>query len=151
MPSITREQAARLNSQAPNNWNFDVFYYVTHGEKTITRKITLDEGKILEARLMYSENREERPLPYRPGRTYSVPAGHYHIALHISIWSPSPGTECYHSYGLGQWLDMDHGRHTKRNYKDLCKIAVDLSDADILTYAGVKESYDAMELLQLPS
>ena len=149
MPSITRETALKLNAQAPSPWKFDVRYYVTHGEKTIIRHIELDAGRILEARLWFCENYNELRSDY--GQTFRVPAGHYHIGLHIMIWSPSVGSECYHSTGCGKFINLDHAQHAKRNYKDLCKIAPTVTDEDILTYANVKKVYDDLQLLQLPS
>ena len=147
MPSITREQALKLNAQAPAPWKFDVKYYVIHGEKTLVHTIELDSGKFLEARLYFSENHEKRQNEFC---SWTVPAGNYHICLHLSTYSPSSVLGCYHSFGLGKFINLDNAQHTKRNYKDLCKIALTLTDDDLLTYAGVKEAYDAWQLLQMP-
>ena len=132
MPSITREQIERMNSQAPDGWSFDWKYYVIHGEKTIRRMIPLDDSHVVEARICYSENIETRQNEFCSWR---VPAGHYHVCLHVSNWTvDANGTG--HSFGLGHFENLDHAQHTKRNYKDLCKIAANIVDETILNYSG---------------
>lgn len=148
MPSITREQAQKLNAQAPGNWRFDVRYYVIHGEKTLVRQIELDGGRYLEARLYYVENYERRSNEHC---SWNAPAGHYYTGLHYQIYSPSSTPGCYHSFGLGTLLNLDNGQHAKRNYKDLCALAKSVTDDWILTKANVKTIHDDLALLQLPS
>lgn len=133
MATITKEQIMKLEAQAPEGWHFDWKYCVFHGEKTLRHLITLDESHVVEAKLMFHENYERITNEY--GCSYNRPAGHSHICLHVSTWTvDANGTG--HSYGLGHFENIDNGQHTRKNYKDLCKIAPTITDETILGYAG---------------
>lgn len=129
MASITRAQAAKLDAQAPNGWNFDLHYYLTHGEKTIRRIIPLEGDTKLIATIYYRENYETVRNAY--GQSFNRPAGHMHLCLHTAVYRPTYGG-MMSSEGLGHFHNIDHGQHTRRNYKEVCKIGAVLSDERIL-------------------
>ena len=52
MATITREQAIKLENQAPENWHFDWKYFVLWNEKTIYRSIETEDGGELRAKLL---------------------------------------------------------------------------------------------------
>ena len=134
MPSITKEQVLKLQAQAPEGWKFDWKYYVIHGEKTLRRLIEQDANHVIEARIEYYGNYEKR-TSYDGRTTYNVPANHSHICLHVSTWTvDANGTG--HSFGLGHFENLDNGQHTRKNYKDLCKIAATVTDETIKSYTN---------------
>ena len=134
MPSITKEQALKRQSQAPDGWKYDWKYYVVWDENSLYRRIWTDETHFVEARVEFRQNYNYLPS-YNGRSTCRVEAGHYHIALHVATWTvDANGTAT--SHGLGHWLNLDNGQYTRRNYKDICKIAADLTDEMILSYSN---------------
>lgn len=132
MPSITKEQALKRQSQAPDGWKYDWKYYVLWGENSLYRRIWTDEKHFVEGKVEFRQNYKD--LPTYDGRsTYRVEAGHYHIALHVRTWTVEP-TGTATSHGLGHWANLDNGQHTRRNYKDICKIAATVTDEMIMSY-----------------
>ena len=129
MASITRAQAAKLDAQAPNGWHFDLMYYLTHSEKIIDRRIPLEGDTVLVAELYFRENYTEVRNDY--GQTFNRPAGHMHICLHTAVYRPT-GSGLMCSSGLGHFYNLDHGQHTRRNYRALCEIGATLTDERIL-------------------
>lgn len=134
MATITKEQIMKLEAQAPEGWHFDWKYYVIHGEKTLRRLIQQDETHVIEARIDYSENYETIRDIYRG--THTRAAGHSHISLHVSTWTVDLATNVGHSFGLGHFENLDNGQHTRKNYKDLCKIAATVTDETIKSYTA---------------
>ena len=130
MATITREQAIKLENQAPGNWHFDWKYYVLWSEKTIYRSIETEDGGEIRAKLWYVENVEHHVNEY--GCRWRTPAGHYHIEMDLTFWRPGNTPGIMVSSGFGHQQDMDHGRHPRKNYKDLCKMAETITDEDIL-------------------
>lgn len=127
MPSITREQAIKLNSQAPQGWKFDIQYYVIHGEKTLIHNVPLNNGKHLQARIYYREVYVNR---YQPTGTNK-------IVCHTSVWSPTGTDGVFSSNGMGHFQELSATEYPRKNYKDLCKMADTLYENDLLKFHGL--------------
>ena len=126
MPSITRAQYQKLNDQAPDGWRFDLQQFVTWGEKSLKAIHTIDDDHLLIGCLEYCENRADVRTEY--GQVFTRPTGFYHIALHLNVYHRS-GDVCI-GHGVGVWIDLDHGQHSRKVYKNLCKIAESVSPDD---------------------
>jgi hypothetical protein len=132
MATITREQAVKLDKQAPGKWGFDLHHYLIWNEKTVRRVIDLDSGRKLEARIVFTENYITHHNEY--GCAWRTPAGDYRIQLHLQVWHPGLTEGVMEANGLGKWVDLDNEKHPRRNYKDLCKAAENITDENLLAY-----------------
>lgn len=54
MAKITREQITKINNMCSDEWMLDVDYYLFHNEKTLIKRIRLDDEHYLEYRLEYN-------------------------------------------------------------------------------------------------
>lgn len=128
MPSITHAQYQKFSSQAPDGWSFDLEYYVIWGEKTLIASQAIDDDHRVVGKLEYVQNY----IPDPRGLGGKRPANHYHIALHISVYTRSTTGGCWVSSGMGAWLNLDQGEHPRKNYAALCKIAATIKKDDLL-------------------
>ena len=58
MAKITQEQLAKINNKCDNEWMLDLEYYLYHNEKTLIKRIRLDDEHYLEYRLHYNYNNQ---------------------------------------------------------------------------------------------
>ena len=101
MPTITKEQVAKMNSGLRNGFVFDVRYYLTHsGEKTAVLRVPIDAQRFLEAHLWFED--ESR------AKSTVVTAK---IVLHISLYRKT-GTDAT-SAGLGLFSTISSGHKRK--------------------------------------
>lgn len=58
VPSIKREQLLKINNACSNDWELDTFYYLSYGEKTLIKRIDIDEASYLHFKLEYNSNNQ---------------------------------------------------------------------------------------------
>ncbi len=58
MGKITIEQIVKINNMCSNEWVLDVKYFHFHNEKTLIKRIRLDEKHFLEYRLTYNSRNQ---------------------------------------------------------------------------------------------
>lgn len=54
MANITQQQLQKINNMCSNEWMLDLQYLIYHKEKTLIKRIRLDEEHYLEYRLGYN-------------------------------------------------------------------------------------------------
>ena len=54
VPSIKREQIQKINNACGNDWELDTLYYMSYGQKTLIKRIDLDEESYLQLELYYN-------------------------------------------------------------------------------------------------
>lgn len=76
---LKKEQIVKLNSSCRNDWQLDVQYCLMHGEKTLIKRIDLDEQNFLEFRLEYnSENQTQVRISkffHKPEEVFATTSG----------------------------------------------------------------------------
>lgn len=123
MATITRAQAEKWTSKLANGFEFDLHHFLMHsGEKQATKDIPLQDGRKLQANLLYMEHYESRYT-----RT-----GLQQPTLHLSIWSEKSGFMS--SSGLGKFLSIGT-LQKKKSFDALCKLSATIDDETILTLA----------------
>ena len=58
MPSIKKEQILKINNACSNDWELDTFYYLSYGEKTLIKRIELNEESYLHFKLEYNSSNQ---------------------------------------------------------------------------------------------
>ena len=129
MPNITREQFSKWNSKATNGFSFDVKEYVVWGNKSLIRDEKLDDGKIAEFRIGYSDEYVTKTNDW--GCKWNVKTGKKIPHLDINILHPSSTDGIYRvqSYKRGIVLG---DTESKSNYGVLCKLAESVNVDDYL-------------------
>ena len=54
MQMMTQQQVQEINNKCKNNWKFDTTYYIYHQEKTLIKRIIIDDESYLEFTLGYN-------------------------------------------------------------------------------------------------
>lgn len=125
MATLTREQFNKWNAQAKNNFQFDLQWFCVWNEKTLTKKIRLDGGKILELKLEYIKEFETKTNEH--GCRWNVETGRYIPILDIRIWKPSEsGSGCYIQTHEKSYIIGDAEKSKK--YNVLCKFSGELDE-----------------------
>ncbi len=58
MATITKQKLEEINNKCSNSWELDVFYFLNWNEKTLIKRISIEDNNYLEFRLYYnSENK----------------------------------------------------------------------------------------------
>lgn len=55
---IAKKQVHRINSECQNNWEFDLYYFVCHSEKTLIKQVELNNTCYLQFRLEYNSRNQ---------------------------------------------------------------------------------------------
>ena len=119
MAKLTREQAKKWNEQAKNGFQFDIEYYLIWGEKTLTKKIKMENGDVIEFKIEYNKEFETKTNGY--GCKWNVETGRYIPMLYITHWKPS-SSGCYHSSGWEKIETLGSPENSKK-YNVLCKFS----------------------------
>lgn len=119
MAKITREQFNKWNQQAKNGFGFDLTYYLTWAEKTLTKKVTMENGDVIEFKIEYQKEFATKTNEY--GCRWNVETGRYIPMLYITHWKPST-SGCYHSGGYDK-SEIIGEPETSKKYSTLCKLS----------------------------
>ena len=110
MANITREQITKINNMCSNEWMLDVDYFLFHNEKTLIKRIRLDDKHYLEYKLEYN---------------YS---NHYtqqnSITSHRTLWQVQ--------VGMGKNKILDETSVKRKDIKKLILLTKELTDEKLL-------------------
>jgi len=112
MAKITREQITKINNMCSNEWMLDVDYVLFHNEKTLIKRIRLDEEHFLEYRLSYNyENK---------------------TSLHISKYYHKPNDTFASTSGMGKSKILDETPVKRKDVNKLILLTKELTDEKLL-------------------
>lgn len=123
MAKITREQYNKWNAQANNGFSLDLQYFVIWNEKTLTKKIKLESGNVIEFKIEYHKEFETKTNSY--GCKWNVETGRYIPMLNITVWHPTT-SGCYASNGWAKSERIGEVQNTKK-YNVLCKLSAEIN------------------------
>ena len=112
MARITAKQITSVNSKCSNGWVMNVLYYSSFGEKTLIKRITLDEKNFLEFTLSYNSDNQ--------------------ISLRISKYSHEPNETFAVSTGLGKSVILDETQAKRKSVNNLIAVTEKLTDEKLL-------------------
>lgn len=112
MGKITREQITKINNMCSNEWMLDVDYVLFHNEKTLIKRIRLDERHFLEYSLKYNYNNQ--------------------ISLHISKFYHEPNDEMASTSGMGKNKILDETPVKRKDVNKLILLTKELTDEKLL-------------------
>lgn len=135
MAKITREQFNKWNAQAKNGFQFDLEHFLTWNEKTLTKRIKMENGDIIEFKVEFEKEFETKTNTY--GCHWNVETGRYIPMLYITHWKPST-SGCYHSSGREKSEALGNPENSKK-YNVLCKLS-EMVNTDEYMKAYTKES-----------
>lgn len=119
MANITKAEVEKINGKCKNDWKFDTYYFMLHsGEKTLSKKIDIDETHFLKCQLYFSERYE---------RFEKVGL---EITLHIAYFTHTGG-DFASSSGLGIFRTINYEK-PRRSFADLEKLTEIIDDQYIL-------------------
>lgn len=122
MAKLTREQYNKWNSQAKNGFGFDIEYFAIWNEKTLSKKIKMENGNIAEFKIEYTKEFEAKTNEY--GSRWNVETGRYIPMLYITVWHPTQ-TGLYTSTGWEKTERLGEPE-TSKKYNVLCKLSADI-------------------------
>ena len=129
MPSIKREQIQKINNACNNDWELDTFYYLTHGESTLIKRIDLDEEYYLHFRLDYNS--------------------HNQINLRIHKYKIDKATGYGVSHGQGKYKILDETKAKRKNINKLIELTHELDNnklMEIKQSASISSGYGIVEV-----
>ena len=129
MANLTMEQVKKYNEKIGNEFKFDSKFYLFHQEKTCKKLIDMGNNKVLEAKIMYTDDIEKITNEYNV--TYNKYTGKKQPTLHLSLWYVDEnGTGS--SHGLGQWINIGELKN-KSMFNYLQKLTYDIDENFILS------------------
>lgn len=115
---MTKEDVIKINGKCANEWRFDAYYYAIHKEKTLSKKVNLDEAHFLRCQLYFSEK-------YEQFRKVGL-----EITLHIGYFTHTGG-DFASSSGLGLFRTIAYDK-PRRSFADLEKLTAVIDDSYIM-------------------
>ena len=112
MPVITNQQVDNIDKQCSNGWKLDVHYYLFHNEKTLIKKINIDDENYLEFKLRYN--------------------GKNQISLHISKFYHKSNDKYSSTSGMGKNAVLDLTEHKRKNVSNLIAFTNSLDDEKLM-------------------
>lgn len=127
MESMSKKQIQEINNKCSNNWNFDISYFVYHSEKTLIKKLKVDDTGYLEFRLYYNNENQ--------------------IALHISKFEYDRDGKTATIEGLGKITTLDLKKHKRRIFNNLIAFTDKLTDDELLQINAETKTSSASGLI----
>lgn len=127
MESMSKKQIQEINNKSSNNWNFDISYFVYHSEKTLIKKLKVDDTGYLEFRLYYNNENQ--------------------IALHISKFEYDRDGKTATTEGLGKITTLDLKKHKRRIFNNLIAFTDKLTDDELLQINAETKTSSASGLI----
>lgn len=112
MAGITKEQITNINSQCANGWELDVQYCLFHNEKTLIKKINLDNENYLEFAIRYNSENQ--------------------VSLHISKFYHKENEDFASTSGMGKSTILDKTQVKRKNINNLIAFTKILTDNELL-------------------
>lgn len=129
MPKITSKQISDMNKNLKNGFAFDLWYFMTHNEKTATMRKPINDKCNAVLQLMWEEEfTREGGYPHYTGMVYPI--------VHISKEFPRNGMAV--SYGLGKSIRIGTETYKRRSFKVLAEISKNHDFTEELRLAGME-------------
>lgn len=128
MARITAKQITSVNSKCSNGWVMNVLYYSSFGEKTLIKRITLDEKNFLEFTLSYNSDNQ--------------------ISLRISKYSHEPNETFAVSTGLGKSVILDETQAKRKSVNNLIAFTEELTDEKLFELEKDSKETDSKGVVQ---
>ena len=127
MDLMTRKQIQEINNKCYNDWKFDTHYFVYHSEKTLIKKLKVDDTGYLEFRLYYNNQNQ--------------------IALHICKFEYDRDEKIATTEGLGKITTLDVKQHKRRIFNNLIAFTDKLTDDELLQINAETKTSSASGLI----
>lgn len=129
MANITKAQVEKMNNQLGQGFEFDLWYFITHNEKTATMHKPINNKCNAVLQLMWEEEyTREGGYPRYTGMVYPI--------VHISKEFPKNGHAV--SYGLGKVVRIGTETYKRRSFKVLADISKNYDFSEALKLAGLE-------------
>lgn len=129
MANITKAQVEKMNKQLGQGFEFDLWYFITHNEKTATMHKPINDNCNAALQLMWEEEfTREGNYPHYTGMVYPI--------VHISKEFPKNGMAV--SYGLGKVVRIGTETYKRRSFKVLADISKNYDFSEALKLAGLE-------------
>lgn len=112
MATITKQQVNNINNQCSNGWQLDVQYYLFHNEKTLIKKIDIDNENYLEFALRYNYKNQ--------------------ISVHISKFYHKPNEDYASTSGMGKSAILDPMEYKRKNVNNLIAFTKTLNNEKLM-------------------
>ena len=110
--SMTKQQITEINHKCYNNWRFNIVFWVYHSQKTLFKKLKVDDTGFFEFSLNYNIENQ--------------------IVLHISKFNYIKDIETAVCEEKGKIIILDNTSNKRRNIKKLIDITEQLTDEQLL-------------------
>lgn len=129
MANITKAQVEKMNNQLGQGFEFDLWYFITHNEKTATMHKPINDKCNAALQLMWEEECiREGGYPRYTGMVYPI--------VYISKEFPKDGMAV--SYGLGKVVRIGTETYKRRSFKILAEISKTHDFTEELRLAGLE-------------
>lgn len=112
VPSIKREQLLKINNACSNDWELNTFYYLSYGEKTLIKRVDLDEESYLQFELYYNSRNQ--------------------ISIRISKYNIDKATGYGVSHGLGKHKILVEDQAKRKNINSLIELTHELDNNKLM-------------------
>lgn len=144
MATITKKQVESANAKLSNGFTLDVWYYMTHGEKTAVKRVPLGGNAFACLHLMYTDEYErkltfagqqafDRGVPFDECNSYRVRTGRVIPCVHVSKEFDEGAFRT--SYGLGKWVEIGEAQD-KKLFSTLQKLSAKVNEAYFVALAN---------------
>lgn len=110
--SMTKKQIEEINHKCSNNWKFNIVFWVYHSQKTLFKKLKIDDTGFFEFSLSYNSENQ--------------------IILHIDKFNYIKDVETAICEEKGKNIILDKTPNRRRNIKKLIDITEQLTDEQLL-------------------
>lgn len=112
MQIMTQEQIQEIDNKCKNNWKFDVTYFKFHQEKTLIKRIKIDDESYLEFKLNYNSKNQ--------------------IYLHISKFYTQKHIGTATTEGMGKSKVLEEISYKRKGINNLIIKTPSLTDDELL-------------------
>ncbi len=112
MQMMTQKQIQEIDNKCKNNWKFDVTYFKFHQEKTLIKRIKIDDESYLEFKLNYNSKNQ--------------------IYLHISKFYTQKHIGTATSEGMGKSKVLEETMYKRKGINNLIIKTSSLTDEELL-------------------
>lgn len=112
MATITQEQITSVNSKCSNGWVLDTFYYAGFGEKTLQKRVKIDNQHFFEFKLRYNSDNQ--------------------VELHISKYFQETEDTLPVTSGLGKNIILEEIPVKRKSVNNLTAITEKMTEQKLL-------------------
>ena len=130
MQMMTKQQVQEINNKCKNNWEFDTTYYIYHQEKTLIKRIIIDDESYLQFKLNYNSKNQ--------------------IQLRISKFYTQKHIGTATSEGLGKSKVLEETSYKRKGINNLIIKTQNLTNDELLKINTEKKVIDNGILIPSP-